>query len=51
MNSLGAIVKQEDIHVNSSDKTTFDLSALPVGIYFLKFNNNAIQKTAKVLKQ
>jgi hypothetical protein len=50
LNTLGAIVKQEDLNVNSSDKTTFNLSDLPVGIYFLKFNNSSIQKTAKVLK-
>jgi len=49
-NTQGVSVKQEIFMVNATDRFSFDLGDLPVGIYFLKWNNNLVQKTSKIIK-
>jgi len=50
-NAQGTAVKEEIFYANPVNKFLMDLSDLPVGIYFLKWNNSQLQKTSKIIKQ
>ena len=50
-NAQGSAVKEEIFYANPVNKFLMDLSDLPVGIYFLKWNNSQLQKTSKIIKQ
>jgi hypothetical protein len=50
-NTQGITVKEEIFNANNIDKFLFNVSDLPTGIYFLKWNNTLVQKTSKLIKQ
>jgi hypothetical protein len=47
----GLAVKEEVFSTGSFNMYDFDLSDLPAGLYFLKWNNNGIQQTSRIIKQ
>jgi hypothetical protein len=47
----GIAVKEEEFSTGSFNKYDVDLSALPAGLYFLKWNNNNMQQTSRLIKQ
>jgi hypothetical protein len=50
-NAQGIMVKEEIFNLNVTDTFSFDMTDLPVGIYFLKWNNSLLQKSVKIIKQ
>ena len=50
-NAQGTAVRQDIFTANPVNKFLMDLSDLPAGIYFLKWNNIQLQKTSKIVKQ
>lgn len=50
-NTQGVSVMDKTFTVTTSEKLSFDVNDLPTGIYFLKWNNNLIQKSSKIIKQ
>lgn len=50
-NTQGVAVKEEIFSANNMDKFLFNVSNLPAGIYFLKWNNTLVQKTSRLIKQ
>lgn len=50
-NAQGILVKEEMFNVETTDKFSFDITGLPVGIYFLNWNNTHLQKSGKIIKQ
>ncbi len=50
-NNLGVTVKSEIFEAGTVKKFDFDLGELPAGIYFVKFANDQVSKTGKILKQ
>jgi hypothetical protein len=50
-NNLGITVKHEVFEAGTVKKFDLDLGELPAGIYFVKFANDQVTKTGKILKQ
>ena len=50
-NAQGKAVKEEIFAASVFNKFSMDLTDLPKGIYFLKWNNSQLQKTSKIIKQ
>ena len=50
-NTQGVAVQEEIFNANNIDKFLFNVSDLPAGIYFLKWNNSLVQKTSRLIKQ
>ncbi|MFN8133840.1 MAG: T9SS type A sorting domain-containing protein [Bacteroidales bacterium] len=44
-------MKEEVFSTGSFNIYDIDLSDLPAGLYFLKWNNNNMQQTSRIIKQ